>query len=51
MKKSLITYSTVDGQTKEICEKISELSKTLDLIDQKTRKPQKLYIKILGKRI
>ena len=26
MKKSLITYSTVDGQTKEICEKISELS-------------------------
>ena len=26
MKKSLITYSTVDGQTKEICEKILELS-------------------------
>ena len=27
MEKSLLTYSTVDGQTKEICEKISELSK------------------------
>jgi len=26
MKKSLITYSTVDGQTKEICKKISNLS-------------------------
>ena len=26
MNKTLITYSTVDGQTKEICEKISELS-------------------------
>ena len=26
MKKSLITYSTVDGQTKEICERISNLS-------------------------
>jgi len=26
MKKSLITYSTVDGQTKEICKRISNLS-------------------------
>ena len=26
MKKTLITYSTVDGQTKEICKRISNLS-------------------------